>query len=190
VLRLNYGYNGSKSPGVPMEPRIIEKPEIRLVGMSFYGDPFDTHSGWDQNNEIGRVWVRFFDYLKDKMTAIPNLVTPDALYELHIYGEEMLTIGYFEAFVGIEVENLDSVPLDLLGKLIPVSQYAVFTLEGEQIVADWHLTVDKWIADAGYQRDERFSFQYYDHRFKGLDRIDESILDVYLPIATIDQDDE
>jgi len=173
-----------------MEPSIVHKPEIKLVGISFYGDPFDTHSGWDQNNEIGRLWVRFFDYLQTNMDNIPNLARPDAMYEMHVYGEEMLTIGHFEVFVGIEVENLESVPLDLLAKIIPASQYAVFTLEGEQITADWHLTVDKWISEAGYQRDESFSFQYYDHRFKGIDRIAESQLDVYLPILQTDQDDE
>lgn len=173
-----------------MEPTIIQKPEMKLVGMSFYGDPFDTHSGWDQNNEIGRLWVRFFDYLKENMDNIPNLASQDALYELHVYNEQMFTLGHFEAFVGIEVENLDAVPLDLLAKIIPASKYAVFTLEGEQIIADWHLTVDKWIAEAGYQRDESFAIQFYDHRFKGLDRIAESVLDVYLPLIQTSEDHE
>lgn len=173
-----------------MEPSIIQKPNMNFVGMSYYGDPFVSHSGWDQNNEIGHLWVRFFDYLKSNMDGIPNLENQDALYEMHVYGEEMFTIGHFEAFVGIEVKTLESVPLELVAKTTPASRYAIFTLVGEQITADWHLTVDKWIVEAGYQRDEGFSLQYYDQRFKGLDHIAESVLDVWLPLANSNEDHE
>ena len=166
-----------------MEPSIIQKPEMKFVGMSYFGDPFVSHNGWDQNNEIGRLWVRFFDYLKSNMDGIPNLESQDALYEMHVYGGEMFTIGHFEAYVGIEVKTLDAVPLELQAKIIPASRYAVFTLVGEQITEDWHLTVDKWIVKAGHQRDESFSLQVYDQRFKGQDRIAESVLDVWLPLA-------
>ena len=35
---------------------------------------------------------------------------------------------------------------------------------------------------SGYQRAYPYGFQRYDERFKGLDQIDESVLDVYVPI--------
>jgi hypothetical protein len=47
-----------------MEPRIIEKDQIILVGFSFFGDPFATSAGWTEENEIGRVWQRLMAYLE------------------------------------------------------------------------------------------------------------------------------
>lgn len=167
-----------------MEPIIIQKSKMKFVGMSFYGDPFDTRGGWDQENEIGRVWVRFFKYLEMHKGSIQNIIQSDVCYEIHIYNEETRTKGYFEVFVGMQVDVFDSVSVELLGKVIPASQYAVFTLEGEQITTDWHLTVDKWISQAGYECEETFAIQVYDQRFKGVDRIAESELDVYLPLKT------
>ena len=72
--------------------------------------------------------------------------------------------------------------LKLLVKILPATEYAVFTLQGEQISSDWHLEIDQWIAAAGYQRVHPYSFQYYVERFKGLDQIEESQLDVYMPV--------
>jgi predicted transcriptional regulator YdeE len=73
--------------------------------------------------------------------------------------------------------------VDLLVKVLPATDYAVFTLEGEQIASDWHLEIDQWIKTAGYEHAHPYSFQYYDVRFKGLDRLAESQLDVYMPVA-------
>jgi predicted transcriptional regulator YdeE len=37
-----------------MEPVIIEKDQMALLGFSFYGDPFRPSAGWTEENEIGR----------------------------------------------------------------------------------------------------------------------------------------
>ncbi len=165
-----------------MEPVIVEKPEIYLVGMSFYGDPFDTHSDWAGENEIGRVWTRFMRYLGENAEKIPPSAYEEAMYEVHVYNEETITKGLFEVFVGLQVENLAVVPLELVAKSLPATQYAVFTFEGEAISSDWHMEIDERITTAGYQRSHSFSFQYYDHRFKGVDNLAESVLDVYMPV--------
>ena len=165
-----------------MQPTIVRKDEINLVGMSFYGDPFETSAGWTEENQIGRLWQRFMNYLAENAELIPHRVPIHASYELHVYGPETMTKGLFEVFVGIQVEKLISLPVDLLGKVLPATEYAVFTLKGKQISSDWHLEIDQWISEAGYQGAHPFSFQYYDERFKGLDKIEESQLDVYMPV--------
>ncbi len=162
----------------PMEPKFIHKSKINLVGMSFYGDPFSKRGGWDGENEIGRLWARLMAYLE---TERPN-PQPAALYEVHIYTPETPTKGFFEVFVGFEIAHIESIPLNLLAKTLPATEYGLFSFAGQAIVADWHLQIDEWIQTAGYQRTHPFSFQYYDHRFKGLDQLDGSILDVYLPV--------
>ena len=165
-----------------MQPTIVQKDEIILVGMSFYGDPFETSAGWSEENQIGRLWQRMMAYLADHADDIKNRALIEGSYEVHIYGPETMSKGFFEVFVGLQVEKIEGVPVDLLVKILPATTYAVFTLQGKKIVSDWHLEIDQWISVAGYQPAHPFSFQYYDERFKGLDQIEKSQLDVYMPV--------
>lgn len=167
-----------------MQPTIVHKDEITLVGISFYGDPFETSAGWTEENQIGRLWQRMMAYLAEHPDKIRHPVPVQASYEVHVYGPETMTKGLFEVFIGIAVERLEAVPVDLLVKVLPATEYAVFTLEGEQISSDWHLEIDQWIKAAGYEHAHPYSFQYYDARFKGLDQeqLAESQLDVYMPV--------
>ncbi len=164
-----------------MQPKIIDSEKIILAGMSFYGDPFDTHSGWDEENHIGQLWKRFFRFLAKKGEAIQ----PSGLYEVHIYSDETREKGLFEVFVGFQVTEISEIPLELLIKVLPVTQYAIFTFQGEQITADWEKIMEQWLADSGYQSPNTYNFQYYDERFKGMDQLAESTLDVYIPIQKI-----
>ena len=166
-----------------MQPTIVQKDEITLVGLSFYGDPFETSAGWTEENQIGQLWQRMLAYLSEHADKIQHPVPVQASYEVHVYGPETMTKGLFEVFIGIAVEQLEAVPVDLLVKILPATEYAVFTLQGQQISSDWHLEIDEWIAAAGYQHAHPFSFQYYDERFKGLDQLADSQLDVYMPVV-------
>jgi AraC family transcriptional regulator len=165
-----------------MQPFITKKPIMQFVGMSFYGDPFNTRSGWDGDNEIGRLWARFMKYLGENGEKIQQITHPDVAYEIHVYNEDTSTKGVFEVFVGVRVTRLEEIPVELLVKNLPSCEYAVFTLEGEAISSDWPMHIDEWIANAGYQRAYPFSYQYYDERFKGVDNLEESTLDVYMPV--------
>lgn len=165
-----------------MQPFCIDKPEILLVGMSFYGDPFEVNDPWSEENQIGRTWKRLIAYLDQHSDSILHRSAPDVFYEVHIYGDETSTNGQFEIFAGMPVERLERVPVELLIKVLPAGKYAVFTLQGEEILSDWENTIDRWLNEAGLERSLSYSFQYYDARFKGLDRVNESILDVYLPV--------
>jgi AraC family transcriptional regulator len=165
-----------------MEPIITQKSELTLMGMSFYGDPFSTRSGWDEENEIGRLWQRLMRFLNDNEARLPVAANQQAAYEVHVYSDETVTKGLFEVFVGVQVDQVRDIPVELLIKILPASEYAVFTFQGEEISSDWYLHIDQWIAAAGYQRSHPFSFQYLDERFKGVDNLADSILDVYMPI--------
>ncbi len=165
-----------------MEPVITQKSEIKIVGMSFFGDPFETSDAWTEENQIGRLWQRFMRYFQQNADAIKHTTPDNALYEVHIYYPETMEKGLFEVFVGVKVDQLEAVPLDLVVKILPASEYAIFTLTGNQIASDWDMEIEEWLSRSEYQRNHPFSFQYYDKRFKGVDRINESILDIYLPV--------
>lgn len=168
-----------------MQPTLLHKPEIILVGMSFYGDPFDSSGEWMEENHIGRTWKRLMACLTQHGEAIQHQVSPGVAYEVHIYGEETMTEGRFEVFVGVAVERLDALPVNVVAKILPATQYAVFTFEGEAILSDWVMHIDQWLMQAGLERAHLYSVQYYDERFKGMDRIAESTLEVWMPVCPV-----
>jgi predicted transcriptional regulator YdeE len=166
-----------------MEPTmILEKPPIWLVGFSFFGDPFQISGEWTEENEIGRLWNRFMRYMAQHGPRLKHVKAQTAYYEVHIEHEETPVKGHFEIFVGVEVDQYEAIPVDLLLKILPPTTYAVFTLKGQQISADWQKMIAEWLSRSGHQQAYRFGFQLYDQRFKGLQRLEESELDVYLPI--------
>ncbi len=169
-----------------MEPRIVQEGEILLVGMSFYGDPFQLSGAWTEENEIGRLWVRFMAFLQAEGERIKHAKHAATTVEAHIYGEEAMETGSWEIFVGVEVERLEDVPLELVVKILPACTYAVFTLQGEEIGGDWsNLIYSQWMPGSGYALAHSYAFQYYDERFKGVDDLAGSVLDVYVPVKCV-----
>jgi AraC family transcriptional regulator len=166
-----------------MEPKIIEKGQIILLGVSFFGDPF-TAPGWTEENEIGRLWARFETWMTHhRAQLMKNVKNAEVGYEVWSSDEEAAAKGNFDIFVGVEIATLDDVPVDMLIKVLPPTRYAVFTLEGSQINSDWpRMIYQEWLPNSGYQEAYRYNFQWYDQRFKGLDKLDESAIDVYVPI--------
>jgi predicted transcriptional regulator YdeE len=78
------------------------------------------------------------------------------------------------------------VPVVLSAKVLPAANYALFTLQEEEITSDWPWLVGtEWLPDAGYEMHGGYSFQCYDERFKGMQRIAESVLDVYIPVRVL-----
>jgi hypothetical protein len=85
-----------------MEPRIIEKPQMILLGFNFFGDPFKISGGWTEENEIGRLWQRFMAYLAKHRPRIKHIKTDAVMYEVHVEHEETALTGEHEVFVGNE----------------------------------------------------------------------------------------
>lgn len=166
-----------------MKATIVNREQMILVGFSFFGDPFTTSGDWTLENEIGRLWNRFINFTTQGENRIRHVVNPGVAYEVHVWNEETAEKGHFEVFVGVEVAQLEDVPVELLVKVLPATQYAVFTLQGEQIVSDWSRPIHhEWMPASNYENAYPFMFQYYDQRFKGLDQLEGSQLDVYIPI--------
>jgi predicted transcriptional regulator YdeE len=166
-----------------MEPKIVDTGQMILVGIGFYGDPFRLSGGWTEENEIGRLWSRFMTYLGQHQGRIKHVMGEQVAYELQIYHEDTARTGEFEVFAGIEVDELEDLPLEMAVKILPPATYAVFTLVGDQIGADYYLKIAaEWLPEAGYQSDYRYSLQRYDERFKGVDNLAESVIEVYIPV--------
>jgi len=167
-----------------MKPvKIIKSEPILLVGMSFFGDPFSSASDWSVENEIGKLWSRFMRFLGNNSDAINNKVEGGGLYEIHIDGDRTEKDGNYEVFVGMPVETLDKVPIECVVKQLPETDYAIFTVKGEEIFSDWGMDIYRgWMPESGYETSFKYNVQLYDERFKGMDRIEESELDIYVPV--------
>jgi AraC family transcriptional regulator len=166
-----------------MQPEITEQRPLILLGFSFFGDPFKASGGWTEENEIGRLWKRFKAYLAQHRHHIKHVVTDRVLYEVQIYHEETLHSGEFEVFVGLEVQTLEDVPIEMSAKILPPTRYAIFTLHGAQIESDWPLLIyTDWLPAAGYEGDSAYNMQRYDERFLGLERLEESVMEVHIPL--------
>jgi AraC family transcriptional regulator len=166
-----------------IEPCIVERDRIILMGFSFFGDPFASSAGWTEENEIGRLWTRFMAYLAANEQIMPALVDSQKAYEVHITHAETSERGEFEIFVGAEISSVTDAPIETVVKVLPPGRYAVFTLQGEEIASDWHRVIyHDWLPGSGYQADPIFGYQLYDSRFKGVQNLPESVLDVYVPL--------
>ncbi len=162
-----------------MQPLIQPCPRLLVAGFSFFGDPFHSHAGWTETNEIGRLWQRLFGFLTSPANPYPQ---PSVSYEIHLQNHETPRTGEFEVFAGFEIPDLARVPPELCVKVLPAGDYALFTLRGDQIVSDEPI-FDCWANTSGYRQAFPFFAQRYDARFKGLDRLAESELDVLVPVA-------
>ena len=165
------------------KPKIVELDRIILAGLNFFGEPFTTSAEWTEENEIGRTWKRFMEYIGKDQEGMKGLFKNEVAYEVHLWNEETAARGNFDVFVGMEIDTPSAAPYDLLVRILPPCRYAVFTLRGDEISSDWHRPMYlEWLPGSGYRDAYNYQFQYLDHRFKGADRLDESELDVYIPI--------
>ena len=132
-----------------MEPSIIEKGQILLLGVNFFGDPFTT-TGWTEDNEIHRLWKRLEIFLSQNSERL-IIKNPGVGYEVWSSDEETAAKGLFDIFAGVEITDFDKVPVELLVKVLPPTPYAVFTFRGAEITSDWPRLIYRYYV-SGFSR--------------------------------------
>jgi len=166
-----------------MQAKIISGKKMLLIGMNFYGDPFSNHSFWSEENEIGNLWKRFNSFLGKNPELNKYRIKKDVFLEIFLTSDESMSAGLFDVFVGVLVETLEYIPINCVAKQLPATEFAVFTLKGNQINSDWQNKIYKqWLPESGYELSSSYNIQYYDQRFKGINSIRESELDILVPV--------
>jgi AraC family transcriptional regulator len=165
-------------------PKITEKKRLHLVGVDFFGKPYEKAGGWSAQNAVGELWKRVSRFIEKQKDSIKHLVSESG-YELWIDFEEEKASGNKYIFVGLEVARLEDTPLELVAKILPETRYAVFTFTMREIKENWSKTQDiwnKWLPKAGLEPAYDYMIEYYDsERFKGMDN-PESELDFMVPV--------
>lgn len=150
-----------------MEPKIETKPQIILAGL--------VEGARDVSElDIGGMWQRFTEI----EPLIENRIEERG-YELHIEAESVPEMHF--CFVGTEVTEIGTMPIDAFVKVLSARKYAVFTHRVAEGYEKLYEHVKKWLKTSGFDSDNAFDFQLYDERFKSMDD-PESLQDIYIPL--------
>jgi AraC family transcriptional regulator len=173
-----------------MQHEIVEQDKLILAGMSFYGDPFKDAEGWSEENEIGRLWHRFNVFWDKGGEWREHVVDPGVAYEVHIEPEDYSETNCFYVMVGVQVEEVEHLPLELVFRVLPSTTYAVFTLKGSEITSNWPDEIyEQWLPSSAYEEAQKFTIERYGPGFRGMDD-PESKLDICVPIRPKQDRDE
>ena len=165
------------------EPIILENKIFRFLGCVFYGDPFHKAVEWSYENEIGNLWQRFMK-LYGKYSNLLEKISLDAniAYELHLEPEEYKDTRNYFVLVGVEVKVIEEIPLEMFVKILPKTDYVVFTTTMTNKLERGKYIYKTWLPENGYEQVFPYIIQLYDsERYKGLE-YPESELDWFIPI--------
>ena len=101
-------------------------------------------------------------------------------YELHTEKEQDPKMHF--TIVGIEVDDLSPLPLEMFAKLVPGGTYAQFTHHFKDSgFGEAFKQAYTWIEDSDYEPAHPFDIQVYDERYRGLSD-PESVIDILVPV--------
>ena len=153
-----------------MEPRIQHRDAFSVIGLEYYGE--------NKHNEIGEMWGKF----NEIANSIPNKVFPmEAVFGL-CYMLPDDKEGSFHYIASVSVTSLDKIPAGMIGKMIPASNYAVFTHYGklDTLGETYHKIYQEWLPETGLKIRTDLDFEYYDKRF--VQSSDSSEFDIYISL--------
>ncbi|WP_236950999.1 MULTISPECIES: GyrI-like domain-containing protein [Methanobacterium] len=174
--------NSNQDQPKPQKIKITGEISLKLVGCVYYGDPFHSNEEWSVNNEIGVLWGRFYKLYGELGDVLQKGAVGDVAYELHLQPEDYPETGKFYVYVGIEVENLDEMPIEMFCKALPPTKYAVFTFKGEDMFSGGEYIWNEWLSRSKYDEAHPFMIlAYHKNRYKGMED-PESEVDFLVPI--------
>ncbi len=163
-----------RCPSEAVRMEVSKMGKLKLVGCSFFGDPFHSESGWDEKNEIGLLWKRFMRlYSKHSEYFGKAQVDKNLMYEVHVKSDNKKT-SEFSVFVGVKVESFDDIPVGMLAMVVPPSTFARFTFKVTEL--DHENEIPAEISEAKLKQNSDYLIQVYDSsKFRGFEDKDSEI---------------
>jgi len=154
---------------ISMEPEIIIRPEIKLVGIAMQYDNADL--------SLPRLWSAFRPY-RDQ---IKNRISDESfgIYESYEELEEDVNFTYV---CTAAVANFDDVPEGMVTRELPEQIYAKFTHRGSIVNLDQTLKYiwGSWLPKSNYNYDEKPDFELYPSGYNVADS--ESEMYLHIPV--------
>jgi AraC family transcriptional regulator len=137
-----------------MEPQIVEKPALTLVGLKLHGKL--------EGMDIKGLWSGFGPRMAEIKDGNPN-----ACYgAMDNYDE---ATGEFDYLAACEAKNAAKVPTGMVSWIVPAQTYAVLPCTLPQIGEAWTTVYQQWLPTSGYQRAAGPEFELYDEKFNPQD---------------------
>lgn len=166
----------------PLKVEITGLKMLKLIGCVYYGDPFHSNEEWSVENEIGLLWNRFYKLCEKYEDILQKKMVNDKAYEVHLQPEDYKETGKFYVYVGVEVREIEEMPLEMFCKTFPMTKYAVFTFKGEKMSQGGEHIWNEWLPNSDYHEAHPYMALAYDKdRFFGLDN-PKSEIDFYVPV--------
>lgn len=160
-----------------MEPKFIEREEFFLAGLRKH-----TSNGWQV---IGESWSE----LKSKMDHIDR-VNINVMYGFEDYSEDFSSNPLeFYYMAAVEVLEDTIIPEGWIKRKIPKSEYAVFTVNGNnsegEIGKTFRYIYDVWLPNSEYCISDELcaDFEYYDERWNCQSK--SAQIDLYIPVKKL-----
>lgn len=152
------------------EPELVTLKERKLIGMPLYYD-------LSLKNDLSDSWSLFMQ----NMPTIQHIKETEEYYQMQYWFPDQDTDCTF-FFIAIEVDHIESVPIQFIAKTIPAGEYWRFRHKGRsnQVGYTYQYIYDEWLPNTDYKLSEHFNFEHYGGDFLGPYN-DESISDIYIP---------
>jgi predicted transcriptional regulator YdeE/DNA-binding transcriptional MerR regulator len=140
----------------PMQPKIVNRPAFKAVGMSYVGK--------NEHGEIGQMWGRF----NQSCGPIKNINHKEAFGLCFSTLEGPTRPGEFEYVSCFEVADNAQVPAGMVYREVPAYKYAVFTHHGklDKLGETYQYIYHTALAQAGLTpHPDKFDMEVYDQDF-------------------------
>ncbi|MGY0393458.1 GyrI-like domain-containing protein [Bizionia sp. KMM 8389] len=137
-----------------MKPKLISTPDIFIAGKKATLSFLTNGSGTSQ---LARD-------VMPRLKEIHNRVGNES-YSIQVYGDfkiqKMTPETPFEKWIGVAVTNLDALPNNMDGLLIPGGKFLVFTFKGDVsgFITFWQELHRVWLPNSEYELDDRPHFE-------------------------------
>ena len=147
----------SNQKGEPMQPKIVNRPAFKAIGLSYVGK--------NEHGEIGQMWDQF----NQQCQTIQNINDKEAFGLCFSTVEGPSRPGEFEYVACFEVADNKAVPAGMVYREVPAYKYAVFTHHGklDTLGETYQFIYNTGLAQTGLKpHPDKFDMEVYDEDFK------------------------
>lgn len=150
-----------------MEPQIVQKSALTLVGVQMHGKI--------EGMDLKGLWNEFGPRMAEIKGGDPNV----CYGAMDNYSE---ATGEFDYLAACEAKGAAVLPAGMVSWNIPAQTYAVYPCTLPQIGEAWTTVYQQWLPTSGYQRAAGPEFELYDEKFNPQDPA--AVLYLCVPIVS------
>jgi AraC family transcriptional regulator len=151
-----------------INPKVVERKGFMVIGPAIH----TTNENEENFQRLPKFWSEFNE--KKIHEFIPNKISNNSFYGICMDAKG----NEFTYMIGVEVNSLEQIPDNMVGRRIPEARYAVFTAKGPVVrsVQDMiRYIYGEWLPKSEYTLAETPDFELYDERFNQTDKCEVDI---------------